>query len=1032
MLNCLFQSKVEASHLVGGDLTYKYLGNNNYLVTLTLWRDCFNSQTQFDNSADIYVYQTNGFTTTALGTLVNTVTTGAPVGGTAGSTVPPNVYNPCLTPPSNICVNQAIYSTTINLPPIAGGYTLLYQRCCRNASIQNISNPSSIGASFMCEIPDVSNYINSSPTFTNFPPIVICQGAVFTFNGSAIDTDGDSLVYSLYTPYEGGSSGGGGTGATTFGAVTWTNGYSLTNVMGGTPPLSINSSTGLLSVTPPTASTFVVGIEVKEYRKGVYIGTVRRDFQFNVTACSNTVTAFTPSNYTAGGINYWLSCQSNTVSFTNSSSPINNLTTFHWDFGVADSTNDTSNLITPTYTFPDTGTYDVVLTINPAYLAPCKSSITRKVRVYAPFHVGEIVTPTLTCFGSVVNFTDTSVSILPTTVYRDFKDGSFSTQKNTLHIYSTPGTYNVKTVVRNAMGCSDSVYNKIIITPKITSIIAPNLNCDSTVYFQPGTLASGYLWNFGDAFSFNNTTSIDTPSHYFTVSGNYTIRLITYPNQGCSDTAYKTIYVSLGLESNFKYNDVCFYDSARFINSSNQGAGTITMQVWDFGDGSKKDTTNAIHLAHKYAAGKYKVKLWIASTSGCTDSMIQTINVHPYPVINALPADSVKLCYLDTLKLQASGGGIYSWQPNYSIDNIHLDTPRISPDTSTLYIVTVTSPYGCVYQDSIKVNVITNIQHSVTNDTSICYGDTIRLHASSTEPGTIKYLWQTNYNISKLDTSSPLIWPKTTTEYSVLIRSGKCGNFDTTKVTILPLCTPYAGNDIIICKNYNTTLQATTGTYYNWKPNYNISDTALQFPTVFPEKTTTYYLSVVDTNICTKPGYDSVVVFVDSFHYAYAGNDTNVVVNIPFKLKAEGGTYYQWFPSTGLDYPTAQIPNCALQADQVYVVKVTNENGCFAYDTVKVSVFPEVVALMPNAFTPNGDGVDDELIPIYAGFRRLDYFFIYNRWGEKVFTTNLMYIGWDGTFNSKPCEVGTYVYYISGIDATGNAFIKKGDVILLR
>ena len=175
-----------------------------------------------------------------------------------------------------------------------------------------------------------------------------------------------------------------------------------------------------------------------------------------------------------------------------------------------------------------------------------------------------------------------------------------------------------------------------------------------------------------------------------------------------------------------------------------------------------------------------------------------------------------------------------------------------------------------------------------------------------------------------------------------------------------------------------------------------------------------------------------MVVFVDTFHYAYAGHDTNVVVNIPFKLKAEGGTYYQWFPSTGLDYPTAQIPNCTLQSDQVYVVKVTNENGCFAYDTVKVSVFPEVVALMPNAFTPNGDGIDDELIPIYAGFRRLDYFFIYNRWGEKVFTTNLMYIGWDGTFNSKPCEVGTYVYYISGIDATGNAFIKKGDVILLR
>jgi gliding motility-associated-like protein len=1019
---------------VGGDITYAYNGNNNYDITLTLWRDCFNSQTLFDNSATIYVYQTTGFTTTGLGILVTTLTTGAPIGGTTGTSVPPNIYNPCLTPPTNICVNQAIYTVNTTLPAIAGGYTLVYQRCCRNGGIQNITSPSSTGATYTCEIPGMANYANSSPTFNSFPPISICQNVLFTFNASATDADGDSMAYSLYTPYNGGSGGGGGGGAVGFDTVTWTNGYTLSNVMGGTPVLNINPTTGLLSVTPPTASRFVVGIAVKEYRNGVYLGTVRRDFQFNVTACLNTVTAFTPSNYTSGGINYWLSCKSNTVTFANTSSPINALTTFHWDFGVADSTNDTSSLITPTYTFPDTGTYDVTLIINPSYLAPCKSIAIRKVRVYAPFHVGDSINPIIpiTCFGSIVNFIDTSRSILPTTRLWSFGDASYSTLKSAYHQYSTPGIYNVKLVVQNLMGCKDSLTSQVTITPKTTGILIPSLACDSSVKFIPAILASAYSWNFGDFTSSKNTSLIDTPIHKYSASGNYTIELITYPNTGCADTAYKTIYMALGLDADFNFSNVCFYDSAVFLNTSKQGAGTMTLQVWNYGDGSKLDTTMAATVKHLFKVGTYSVKLWITNTTGCTDSIIKQIIIHNYPVINALPADSAKLCYLDTLQLQASGGGTYKWLTNYSISNTTISNPLISPDTNSLYIVQVTSPFGCVYQDSIKINVITYIQHSVTNDTAICYGDTIRLKASSTEPGIIKYEWQTNYNISKLDTFNPSVWPKKNTDYIVLIRSGRCGNFDTTSVKVLALTTPYAGPDITICKNYSATLHGINATYYDWQPKDFLRNSSSPNPVAFPNATTTYYLTGIDTNQCLRPGHDSMIVFVDTFHYAEAGQDTNVVMNIPFQLGASGGKYYQWFPTTGLDNPYSATPNCTLTADQIYVVKVSDENGCYAYDTVHIFAFPQVVALMPNAFTPNSDGIDDIIIPIYAGIRRLDYFFIYNRLGEKVFSTTEMTQGWDGTYHHTPAETGTYVYYISGVDATGNGFIQKGDIILLR
>ncbi len=130
---------------------------------------------------------------------------------------------------------------------------------------------------------------NSSPTFTYFPPLFICKGQPLSFDHSATDADGDSLVYSFYDPYDGDPADpskyptfSGNTA--TFLPVTFLGGYSSINPLGGAP-LNI-SSTGLLTGTPPALGQYVVGIAVKEYRNGVYLDETIRDFQFNVVTCS--------------------------------------------------------------------------------------------------------------------------------------------------------------------------------------------------------------------------------------------------------------------------------------------------------------------------------------------------------------------------------------------------------------------------------------------------------------------------------------------------------------------------------------------------------------------------------------------------------------------------------------------------------------------------------------------------------------------------------------------------------------------------
>ncbi|TSA49539.1 MAG: hypothetical protein D4R43_03755, partial [Sphingobacteriales bacterium] len=186
-----------ASHIVGGELTYKYLGSNVYQIKLELYRDC-SVATNFDNPITFYFFNS------ATNALIDSVDVNYP----GPISIPNNTGNICLTSPPNLCVQEAIYTTNKLLPPLAGGYTIVYQRCCRNATILNVTNPNTYGATYMATIPGSAVATgNSSPEFTNFPPTCICVNEPLVFNHAATDIDGDQLVYSFFDPFNGGGQG---------------------------------------------------------------------------------------------------------------------------------------------------------------------------------------------------------------------------------------------------------------------------------------------------------------------------------------------------------------------------------------------------------------------------------------------------------------------------------------------------------------------------------------------------------------------------------------------------------------------------------------------------------------------------------------------------------------------------------------------------------------------------------------------------------------------------------------------------------
>jgi len=169
-----------------------------------------------------------------------------------------------------------------------------------------------------------------------------------------------------------------------------------------------------------------------------------------------------------------------------------------------------------------------------------------------------------------------------------------------------------------------------------------------------------------------------------------------------------------------------------------------------------------------------------------------------------------------------------------------------------------------------------------------------------------------------------------------------------------------------------------------------------------------------------------------------AGNDTSVQASIPFKLGARwtgdfnGILVLAWSPPNGLNTTDGYDPTAILQNDQVYYLSATTDIGCKALDSVKIMIYNSPGVFVPSAFTPNGDGLNDLLRPRYNGIKHLDYFSVYDRWGQLVFTTSDMSKGWDGKVRDQLQGNGVFVWIISAEGFDGKKFQLKGTTTIIK
>lgn len=621
-------SRMLATHIVGGELYYDKLNDSTYKITLKVYRDCINGVAPFDGvgngaTAILTVYQ-------GPSTLFGTYDLGAPV----VTPIPPTINNPCIQPPGGICVEEGVYTYTLTLPPKAGGYYLIYQRCCRNGTILNLVNPGNQGSTYYTHIPGpevVSN--NSSPRYNSFPPIYICNNIQFTFDHAASDPDGDQLVYSLCAPFEGldpNCPSLGASGCPTEAApppynnVTYSGSYTGSYPIASSPAFSINPVTGLLTGKPNLTGQFVVGVCVQEFRNGVLIDTHYRDFQFNVVACIVQVQSDFADQIKK--------CEGSTITFTNQSFG-NVPLSYVWNFGEPQTAADTSNLFNPTYTYQDTGKYTVTLIVNPG--SPCCDTMKKDVYIYPPLDISFPPNSRQCLKGNAFTFSAQGVYMPQATFQWDFTAAatpSTSTLKNPTNVvFNQPGKYFIKLTAKQ-LTCIDSFIDTVRVIPRPSAHInnLPLSQCDpAKVAFSNGSTSAlpiSYQW----LFSNGNSSTDFQPTQVFTPPGIYSATLIVTTHSVCIDTsmyAINNITVNPTPHAGFTFSPqptTIFDPDITFLNTASED---VVYWYYNFGDGGTSTFFNEIHTYQDY--GDYPVTQIVENQYGCKDTTNDVVKILP-------------------------------------------------------------------------------------------------------------------------------------------------------------------------------------------------------------------------------------------------------------------------------------------------------------------------------------------------------------------------------------------------------------------
>ncbi len=736
-------------------------------------------------------------------------------------------------------------------------------------------------------------------------------------------------------------------------------------------------------------------------------------------------------------------CQYDSIPFYNQSSIQWGSMSYVWDFGDGQQSTD----INPKHLYSSPGNYTVVLTATSDM--NCVSTISKIVSVHpvptASFTYNNV------CDGTPVTFINNSTVAWGILSYEwSFGDGSQSNAPSPSHVYPGWGTYVVKLKATSDKGCVDSIQNTVVVNPVPQANFSATNVClyDQVTFTNNTTIASGtmtYEWYFGDGSSSNNTS----PTHQYSLPNTYMVTLKAISDSGCVATIAKPVQVYPVPVANFAFANQCEGTPVLFQNTS---TGAVSF-LWDFGDGNQSSLMSPIHTYQQ--EGTYQVHLQVTSTFSCIDDTTATIIINPVPDLNFTFSNKCvyDTVYFTNLSSIPYGSVNYIW---YFGDGNSMNSSDAFHKYSNYGTYNVTlvgiSDSGCIASITSVVEVYPQPVASINAGNSCLNAQPINFSSNSTiVTGSIAgHYWDFgDGSVSGL--SSPSHTYSDTGAYTLtyIVTSDK-GCRDTLQTVIYvypPPVADFTGEPLQGCPPLCVNLQSTSTPY---APSIDSTIWMISSGDV---------LSGTNIQNCfIEPGYYSVTLIVKNSYGCYdtikkqniiwvypepeAGFSVNSiempihepVIRINDLSVGAIATAYFWGDNTS---DTAFSPAHTYQDTGKFIIQqvVWNQYNC--RDTYELTVFirPEVFIWVPNAFTPNGDGINDTFMWKGFGLKEDEFYYmkIYDRWGQLIWETT-KFEGWDGSHKSsgKICPEGVYIFLIQVRDINGKVHRFNGTVSLLH
>jgi gliding motility-associated-like protein len=736
------------------------------------------------------------------------------------------------------------------------------------------------------------------------------------------------------------------------------------------------------------------------------------------------------------------------VTFFNNTNVFNSGNTqYKWIFGDGSTSTDFS----PSHVYSTTSVDTVkLIAINPD--THCQDTIIQIINVKiinTQFSFSKTYVSANTCPPVIVHFTNTSSNAL--SVAWDFGDGSKAdNQNNPSHTYYNAGTYKVTMYGYGYNGTTDTTVDSIIVKAPFAKLGADAyFGCLSKTITLNAQIqnASSFIWDFGDGTIKQTKDSFST--HSYLSPGIYSPALIMTDSNGCSLLSYldqKVVIDSLAIKINKSPLKLCGPGMITFsdpvITSFAEQMQQPLQYHWDFGTGNIADTSDDSSPSFTYNRyGTSYMNVTVQSPYGCVKHAADSIIVVPKAIASI--SGPTEICANASAQFNGfstlTDTVIWRWDfGNGNISSSQNPSKQIFTDAKAYNVTLIINHFGCydTAYDNIVVHPNPNINLS-PKQSVVCLGNSVQLNAN----GGIHYLWSPASGLNDSKSATPIATPINDVIYIVQATNEfNCSSIDSANITVAKPFKVKIPADTFVCRGSSILLLASGADSYNWIGGDGLSSTIISNPIATPASATSFTVVGYDAYQCFTDT-ETVHINVEPIPTVDAGPDINALTGTIIQLNAIASsdvTQWNWAPSDNLSCSDCSSPIATPNGTTAYVVTVKNKYDCAAYDTVVIKLTcDEGKVYVPSAFTPDNNGKNDVFYIKGKGVRIIKSFQVFGRWGEIVFEKKNINIddrssAWDGNYKGQPAPTGTYVYVAELICDTGQPFVVKGTVVLVR